>query len=323
MGNSKFGWHSGIIRAKEAILTGDLTYSGTLTFGDAVTTTFDCTGAAEVDGGLTLKTTTTGLTLSGAFTTGMLLSGTSTTGISVTGASGTAIKVSGTQAKGIEMIGTYSDHVIYIHPTSVASGKRAFRIGDYGTEYPIVAGEGVIRTYAKVTSGTDVSSLQFHWGFTEGATTGDLCGSQMQIESHSTTPGPKSVMVSDFIAGLDAGHCLDSGTVIQGLTGIRCRVYGDVTSTCSGNVQAIWLDSQMSCAVGGIESSILATTGGIVPDAFARFQTNSGGWANLLYFDSLMAPVTTATGSATITHKIAVYITGVGTVYIPLASGIA
>lgn len=246
-----------------------------------------------------------------------------TTGVKISGAcSGDAINISGTQAGGIDMSGTYSDHMIYLHPTSMATGKRALRIGDYGSEVAMAAGEGIIRSYAKITSGTDSTALAFHWGFT--TSTGELIGEQMQMESHAATPGPVSVIVADFIAGIDSLHYIAASVLpYDGLKGGRFKVYAPADAVCNGNVTALWLDHQMSCAVGGIESSILVTTGGTVPDAVIRLQTNSSGVANLLYFDSLAAPLSTsATALAGITtsHKLAVYLTGVGTVYIPVVT---
>lgn len=250
-----------------------------------------------------------------------------TTGVKISGAcSGDAINISGTQAGGIDMSGTYSDHMIYLHPTSIATGKRALRIGDYGTEVAMAAGDGLIRTYGKVTSGTDSTALAFHWGFT--TSTGELIGEQMQMESHATTPGPVSVIVADFIAGIDSAHYIAASSLpYDGLKGGRFKVYAPGDAVCNGNVTALWLDHQMSCAVGGIESAILVTTGGTVPDGVIRLQTNSSGVANLLYFDSLAAPLSasaTALNGITTSHKLAVYLTGVGTVYIPVVtSGMA
>jgi len=280
----------------------DSSQSGTRTLTNGINIAIGCTN---------------GITMNGAIGTGLAISGT---------CSGSSISLSGTKAIGLEMAGTYSGHMIYLHPTTLSTGKRALRIGDYGTEVEMAGGDGLIRTYGKVTSGTSISALEFNWGFT--TCTASIIGQQMQIESHAATPGPTTVMVADFIAGLDAGHYLaTSPAVTDGMFGARCKVYADVSSVCNGNVAALWLDSQMCCAVGGIEASILATTGGTVPDAFVRFQTNSSGWANLLYFDSLMAPVSasaTALNGITTSHKIAVYISGVGTVYIPVVtSGMA
>lgn len=307
--------------------TNGVSVSGATTTAMAVTgaTTTAYNLAANATDGfkVTSGTVTNGFNVAGGtITTGMLVSGAATTGFSVTGACSTAaIAVSGTQALGLDMSGTYSDDMIYLHPTSMATGKRAIRIGVYGTEIALAAGEGLYRSYGKVTSGSTATVLDFHWGFTEGATTAQLIGKQMQMESHSTTPGPVSVQVLDCIAGIDASHFMAASvTAGDGLLGGRFKVYGDVTATCSGDVNAIWLDSQMSCAVGGIESSILATTGGTVPDAFARFVTTSSGWANLLYFDALCAPVTTsatALNGITTSHKIAIQI-GATTYYIPV-----
>ena len=205
--------------------------------------------------------------------------------VSGTTITGTKLAVSAPSGIGLEMSGVYTGHMVYLHPTSMASGKRAIRIGDYGTELPIVAGEGIIRSYVKVTSGTDATALQFHWGFTESAA--PLIGSQMQIESACATPGPTGLIVADFIGGIQAAKYIAAGG--DGFVGVRSKIYADVSSVCSGDAYALWLDSQISCAVSGTEASIKGTTGGSVPDAFIWLNTTSSGWGQFLYLDATMA----------------------------------
>lgn len=185
----------------------------------------------------------------------------------------------------IDMSGTFTDHGIYIHAATFATTKRALRIGDYGTEISMASGEGLIRTYAKVASGTDVTALQFHWGIAESAAY--IIGSQMEIESACATPGPTGLMVHDFIGGIQPAKYIATGG--DGLVGIRSKLYADATSVCNGDVYPLWLDHQMSCAVAGTEASIKVTTGGSKPDAFVWFNTTSSGLSQLFYFDSTMA----------------------------------
>lgn len=66
-------------------------------------------------------------------------------------------------------------------------------------------------------------------------------------------------------------------------------------------VAAIWLDNQMSGTTNGEEYSIFSTTGGSVPDAWARLETSSSGWTNLFDFDDA-APVSDG-GSGDITFS--------------------
>lgn len=204
-------------------------------------------------------------------------------------ATGTAtvdkLAIASPSAIAIEISGALVGHGVYIHPTSMASGKRAFRIADSGTEIPIEAGEGMIRTYAKVTSGTDTTALQFHWGHV--TTTAPLIGSQMEIESAATTPGPNYLIVQDLIGSIQAGKYMATGG--DGFVGIRSKLYADVTSVCNSDVYPLWLDHQMSCAVAGTEASIKGTTGGSVPDCFIWLNTTSNGWSQFLYLDSTMA----------------------------------
>lgn len=199
-----------------------------------------------------------------------------------------ALALAGTQGYGLDMSGTFTNHMIYIHPTSLTTGKRAIRLGDSGTEISMAAGDGLYRSYAKIASGTDVSAINFLWAHT--ISTGDLIGTQSQTESWTTVTGPKTVMDHDSIVGIAAGKILAASTATtEGLIGGRYKVYADATSTCNGHVSALWLDNQMSCAVGGTESSIRASTGGSKPDAFAWLTTTSSGWSQLLYLDSTMA----------------------------------
>ena len=224
------------------------------------------------------------LSNAGALTVTGLTSGTATVRTSVTA----SLALAGTQGYGLDMSGTFTNHMIYIHPTALTAGKRAIRLGDYGGEIALAAGDGLYRSYAKVTSGTDVSAISFLWQYTE--TTGSIIGTQSQTESWTTVTGPQTVMDHDSIVGIAAGKSLNtSANTTEGLIAGRFKVYADVTSTCNGHVSAVWLDSQMSCAVGGTESSIRASTGGSKPDAFAWLTTTSSGWSQLFYLDATMA----------------------------------
>lgn len=213
------------------------------------------------------------------------------------------VKMTAPSAVGVEMVGGFTDHMIYLHPTSLAAGKRALRIGDYGTETPVVGGEGLIRTYAKTDSGTGATALQFHWGLNTVAAV-DLIGNQMQFESQVAAVGSETLLGNDIIVGIAANDYMatTAGSMTKGLIGGRFKVYADATSTCNGSVAALWLDNQMSCAVAETECSIRSSTGGSVPDAWALFTTTSAGWAQLLTFDATMAGVapkdTSFTGNA-------------------------
>ncbi len=206
-------------------------------------------------------------------------------------------------ANAVDLTGTFAGHGIYVHGATFASGKRALRIGDYGTEIALTGGEGIIRSYAKTTSGTGATALQFHWGFNTVAAV-DLIGYQEQFESQVAAVGSETLMGRDTIVGIAAAGFMatTAGSMTKGLIGGRYKVYADVTSTCAGSVAALWLDNQMNCAVTETECSIRSSTGGSVPDAWALFTTTSAGWANLFAFDATMAGVapkdTSFTGNA-------------------------
>ena len=240
--------------------------------------------------GVYVGTCTTGINEGGTITTGLSQSGTLTTGILQGGTIGTGISQTGTfSSHGINLGGAYSGHAIYYPATaSLATNKRILRFGDYGTEIPVVGGQGIIRTYCKVNSGTGATALQFHWGFTEN--TSSPIGSQMQIESQAGTPGPTGICGHDFLVGIASTKYLAaSATEGDGLRATWHKVYASADSVCNGDVYPVWIDHQMSCAVAGTEASIRVSTGGTRPNAFVWFHTTSSGLDNLLYFDSTMA----------------------------------
>lgn len=211
-----------------------------------------------------------------------------TKGISISTSCAKAISISGTQAIGIDLAGTFTGHGIYINNSTFASGKRALRIGDYGTEIEVAGGEGLIRSYAKTTSGTGATALQFHWGYV--TSTANLIGSQSQYEVQTTVTGPTSIMGNDIIVGVSAtGLLADSATVGEGLIGQRVKIYGS-GGTVTGHAVTLWLDNQINVVTPGrTEASILGTTGGSKPDTFIWLNTTSSGWSQFLYLDSTMA----------------------------------
>ena len=108
---------------------------------------------------------------------------------------------------------------------------------------------------------------------------------------------------------------------------IVCGLYSciDATTTSSGRRWSTWIDDHSTTkAAGGHFLLRMSDNGSTAKDGAITLY--SGGRLPVLFnFEdgAATAPISTATGTATITHKIAVTIAGVGTVYIPLASGIA
>lgn len=207
-------------------------------------------------------------------------------GVYISGATaGILIAGAGTGA-GLEMSGAFTGHMIYLHPTSIATGKRLLRLGDYGTEVPVAGGEGMIRSYAKITSGTDAVALDFYWGYVTTAAT--LIGCQRQYEVQTATPGPTAIYNVDLITGVAESKFIASGG--DGLIGLRSKVYSNNGGNINGNVFALWVDHQINVAgPNGVEASIRGTTGGSKPDAFIYLETTSGGWSQLLQLASSMA----------------------------------
>lgn len=228
------------------------------------------------------------------------------TGISI-GSATQAIVLPGTYSgNAVDFSGTFQGHCIYIHPTALATGKRAIRIGDYGTEIPLAAGDGLYRSYAKISSGTDATAVDFYWVI--AGTNGDVWLRQSQVESQAPTTGPKTITVESFYAGLAASKYLATSTATtEGLVATQHKVYGDVTSVCNGHVAAIWTDNQMSCPVVGTEASIRSSTGGQRPNGWAWLTTTSSGWDSLFYFDSTMASMAPLSTHAPVTGETAAH----------------
>lgn len=206
-------------------------------------------------------------------------------------ATGSAITTIGGLVQ-LDISGPLVQHAIYVHTTSIADGYRAIKLGAWGTELEVKGGEGLTRSYTKTTTGTGATAIKFDWGYNTVAAVG-IIGAQEQYESQVTAVGSVSLMGRDVIVGVAAGKFMATtgGDMTQGLIGGRFKVYSDASSTTNGSVACLWLDSQMSSAVVESEYSIRASTGGSVPDAFIGFVTTSAGWANLLHFNTEMAPL--------------------------------
>lgn len=180
------------------------------------------------------------------------------------------------------------DHAIYVTTDDTALTKNAFRAGDYATPIDVAAGYGAFRLYGKYSSGTDASTLGFVRALAEN--TAQVSAFQFYSDSDASTPGPVSLHGVDFFAVVNDGKYLALGGELgDGLVSSWHKVTAPVGAHVDGNVWTVWLDNQVSAAVGGTEATILSTTGGSKPDAWAYFSTTSGGWASLFEFDTAAA----------------------------------
>jgi len=175
-------------------------------------------------------------------------------------------------------------HVMEVTTTGL-SGKRVLFFGAWGTE---LTSTGLERIYWKALDGSGTQVMRFVRANT--ATDDGAIGAQYYADSDAPTPGPTVLSAMDFFAIVNAGaYIATSVGATDGMHATWHKVGADTTSVVNGNVMAIWADNQMHCAIGGWETTIFSTTGGSVPDSWARFNTSSSGWTNLFLFDTTMA----------------------------------
>jgi len=177
-----------------------------------------------------------------------------------------------------------TEHIMEVTATGL-SGKRVLFFGAWGTE---LNSTGVERIYWKALSGQGTQTMRFVRANTD--TTDGAIGAQYYTDCDATTPGPTSLSAADFFVIVNASKFVDTSvSAVDGLHATWHKINADVTATVNSNCMAIWLDNQMHCAIGGWEATIFSSTGGSVPDAWARFTTSSSGWTNLFQFDTTMA----------------------------------
>ena len=247
--------------------------------------------------------------------------GSAGSGVTVDGTATTGLLLSGTMGNGINATGTFTDHVIDIQPAASLGDYKAVYIGTWGTEAQYADDGGLFRIYGKAESGGSTSAMIFTRTLTDS--TSSVVGAQFYTDCDTTATGPTNVEAINCFAILNASSVLAaSSSWMNGLKGAWLKVQGDATATCNGNVAPLWIDNQMSCAVGGEEYGIIATTGGTKPDAFIGFETSSSGYDQLLYFDETFNSgagtcVETSAVPATQDARIKVYYDGTQ-YYIPL-----
>lgn len=111
----------------------------------------------------------------------------------------------------------------------------------------------------------------------------------------------------------------------SGASNIVCGVYSciDATVASSGRRWSTWIDDHSTTkAAAGHYLLRMSDNGSTAKDGAITIY-NGGRLPVLFNFEDLAGFVSTATGTITCSHKLACTIEGVGTVYIPLASGIA
>jgi len=151
--------------------------------------------------------------------------------------------------------------------------------GAWGTE---LESSGLERVYWTPLTGGGAQTMRFVRAVAKGAD--GAIGCQYYADSDAATPGPDVLAAADFFAIVNAGKYIAAGG--YGLYALRGKVSADVTSVISGNACAIWVDSQIHCAVVGVEYGLWCTTGGSRPDGLLGLETSSSGYENLIYCDA-------------------------------------
>ena len=203
-------------------------------------------------------------------------------------------------------VGTATDGTLFSTGSSwishATAGQCAFKIlaanaatsGDYATMR--IRG----RADAVSSGGTEGINVSASANI---ANYGDLCSGYFAVQPNAITNNSASNIVTAVHAVIDR------------------------TGASSGRTWVAWIDThQQTKSDAGDYLMRLSHNGTVANDGAITIYTG-GRMPTLINFeiDSLNpgSMLSTATGTATITHKIACTISGVGTVYIPLASGIA
>ena len=91
----------------------------------------------------------------------------------------------------------------------------------------------------------------------------------------------------------------------------------------AGRDYSTWVDTHMQVKASGASFLMRLSHNGTVANDGCFTVYNGGRMPVFFNFEDVAGFLSTATGTATFTHKLACTIAGVGTVYLPLASGIA
>lgn len=284
---NKFGWHSGVLTAKDGRFRGDLYVQDDIVFSDV------SAGTLGVTGGIDMQSTTSaiGIDMGGTHSTAAInIDGTFTTGIAINACT-----------DGITFTGAYTDSCIDFSDVTLnfsgSSGPVMIRAGTYGS--PVTSSDsgqsGMIRLYGKNTATTDSETSGYYDRgiFVALQNTGSKgmfpISALAEVRTESGN-GPVAVMAGQFICNMiTSGAKLDETIGVNGMYGAWFKITSTdgATTHASSRKAAVWLDNQMigNNAVPGEEYTIFATTGGLKPDAFIGFETTSGGWSNFLSFD--------------------------------------
>jgi len=121
------------------------------------------------------------------------------------------------------------------------------------------------------------------------------------------------------------GYAQPNAYTNSGASNTVCGLYSciDATGASSGRRWSTWIDTHETTKAAASDYLLRISHNGTIANDGAITVYNGGKMPVLFNFEDVAGFLTTATGSITVSHKLACTVAGVGTVYIPLASGIA
>ena len=258
------------------------------TITGAVTTGYNIAGNATDAFKITSGTITNGLNIAGAVTTGVLIAGVTTTAVSVTGNATTALSVgTGTFTTGLLLGGTLT--------TGVSIGTATTGVAITGATTTAIDITGAATTGIALTTGA------FTTGINIAGITALTTGVSVGLTGVTTTTA--------FVAGVTGSTTTTgfatAGTVTTGIALAGTLTTGMDVGTCTT----------------AINISGNVTTGLLIAGTQTTAIRINGAGTNLLAFDAVegaLSTQATAFAGLSSSHKLAVLIDGVGTVYVPL-----
>lgn len=227
MTNKRFGWHSGNLECRDVTANGDVTISGSITFGDAAVDTFTINGPMT-----SLATTANGISMAGVY---------STAGINITGTVGTGVSVN----KTANTAGTLKVHC---HQMAATTGDSP---NQYANEFK---GEFL------ATSGTmDGIASHFHMAGTGTGIMRSVLG-VAYLDTGKTLSGTDyntgSWLAGGVFSATSAGVINGVGVVVAGVVGQIGSCQGGTLTACK-YMTSVMASSARLTALSSGDSSLL------------------------------------------------------------------
>lgn len=226
--NTRFGWHSGVLRCKDIVVSNDLTITGNMSFGDASTDTLTVNGFLKLDAA------------GGADSANALLMGVGTTASPAT----TAVANKVMMEFRTQSTATSGDsRCLYMrHDIAGAAG-----------------GGEALRAFSKVSAAA--STVRGAHISVDLATAGSVSGFGAAVDAQVMLGG---AAYDDTLAAVNAEIYMNASATITGTTSmLRCVIQGDATAVADAEANAFMLDlSEVTAGSAGfIDTDITAVTG--------------------------------------------------------------